>query len=166
MAIEITEAALEQKPLLRNLLELYNYDFSEFDGADVSEDGLYGYPPLEYYWNEPRRHAFLVRVYGRLAGFVLVSAHLPVPGRGEGRSIAEFFILRKYRRKGLGAEVARRIFDRFPGHWQVAQIAENQQATAFWRKVIDRYTGGNFAEVYVDDENWQGPVQIFENTSD
>jgi predicted acetyltransferase len=164
MSIEIKEASLDQKSILRNLLELYLYDFSEYIDIEVGEDGLYGYPPLEYYWNEPGRHAFLVRAGGRLAGFVLVRTHPPGPDGGEVRSIAEFFILRKYRRKGLGEEVARRIFDRFPGDWRVAQIVENPQATAFWRKVIDRYTGGRYTEVFVEDEHWRGPEQVFNNS--
>jgi hypothetical protein len=43
MNIEVTTATLKEKPILRNLMELYSYDFSEFDGADIADSGLYGY---------------------------------------------------------------------------------------------------------------------------
>ncbi len=45
--IEVTEA---DKPVVRNLLELYQHDFSEFDDRDVDAHGLYGYPYLDHYW--------------------------------------------------------------------------------------------------------------------
>jgi predicted acetyltransferase len=43
----------------------------------------------------------------------------------------------------------------------VGQIAENQPAISFWRKVIDRYSHANFQEYTLDNENWHGPVQTF-----
>ena len=53
-------------------MELYLYDFSEFDGADVDAQARYGYPYLDRYWEEAGRSPFLIRVDGVLAGFVLV----------------------------------------------------------------------------------------------
>lgn len=165
MNIEISEVPHESKPILRNLMELYCYDFSEIAGDDCNDNGLYGYPPLDLYWVESGRHAFFVRVDGRLAGFVLVkegSLYLEntidddVP-----MQIAEFFILRKYRRQGIGTQVAWKIFDRFPGRWEVAEIIENTNAQIFWRNIIGQYTNGQFDELYLDNERWHGPVQIF-----
>ena len=167
--IQVTPATTLDRPILRNLMELYLYDFSEMDGADVGPFGLYEYPYLDHYWTEPGRFPFLVRVEGQLAGFVLVTRYnyfgdeYNAPDGSRAWVIAEFFILRKYRRQGLGEEVARRTFERFPGPWQVGQIASNTHATAFWRKVIDRYTGGRYKETYLDTENWHGPVQTFDS---
>lgn len=39
MNVQIVEATIEDKPVLRRLLELYLYDFSQFDGSDVDEHG-------------------------------------------------------------------------------------------------------------------------------
>ncbi len=144
-------------------MELYLYDFSEFDGADLDEEACYGYPYLDRYWSEPGRSPFLIRVDGILAGFVLVFEHtfLDTPGH----MIAEFFILRKYRRLGVGRAAAFAAFDRFPGHWEISQISENVPAQFFWRKIIAEYTRGAFREIYLDDETWRGPVQTFENGS-
>jgi predicted acetyltransferase len=82
-------------------------------------------------------------------------------GLKDGWVIAEFFILRKYRHKGVGEYIARTIFDQFTGNWQVAQITENIAATAFWRKVIARYTLDNFQEYDLDNDHWRGPIQTF-----
>ena len=161
MTIEVSLASPADKPILRNLMELYLYDFREFDGADPEPDGLYGYPYLDLYWVEETRHPFLIRKDGKLAGFVLVTRYNYLSGEPDCWVIAEFFVLRKYRSSGVGEFVAQQVFDRFPGDWQVAQIAENGSATIFWRKVIQRYTGGKFQEVLLDGERWRGPVQMF-----
>jgi len=165
MIIEITPATITERPILRNLMELYQYDFSEFDGADLSPLGYYDYPYLDHYWVDPERMPFLVRVDGTLAGFALVARYNYLTGMKDNWVMAEFFVLRKYRRQGVGEYVARYIFDQFPGEWQVGQITENQAAAAFWRKVITRYTRENFREHKLDNDNWRGPVQIFSSPS-
>jgi predicted acetyltransferase len=75
--------------------------------------------------------------------------------------MAEFFVMRRYRRKGVGLAAASAIFDRFKGPWEVRQRDENVEATAFWRRVIAHYTGGRYQEVRWDDAAWTGPVQSF-----
>lgn len=161
MDLTITPAAPQEKYVLRNLMELYLYDFSEFDDADLGPHGLYEYPYIDHYWTENDRHPFLVRVDEYLAGFALVCRHSYFGGEDSAWVIAEFFILRKYRGRGIGEQVAVHLLNLFPGPWQVGQIDRNAPATAFWRKIIARYTQGNYQEVYLDDENWQGPVQSF-----
>jgi len=76
-------------------------------------------------------------------------------------SIGEFFILKKYRRQGVGRVVAHQVFDLFPGRWSVGQIENNCPAQAFWRKVISEYTHGDYQEIWQNDEEWKGPVQTF-----
>jgi predicted acetyltransferase len=161
MNIEVTPAATAERPIMRQLMELYQYDFSEFDGSDIGPFGLYDYPYLDHYWVEPERSPFLVRVNGNLAGFVLVARYNYLNGQKDTWVLAEFFIMRKYRHKGVGEYVARHIFDQFPGNWQVAQITENLSATAFWRKVITRYTHDNFQERDLNNDHWHGPIQMF-----
>jgi predicted acetyltransferase len=163
--IEINPATVSERPVLRHLMELYQYDFSEFDGADPGPFGLYDYPYLDHYWVEHERHPFLVRVDGNLAGFVLVARYNYLTGLKDTWVMAEFFIMRKYRRQGVGDHVARYIFNQFPGTWQVGQITENPSAIAFWRKVIAHYTQNNFQEYDLDNENWHGPVQAFVSPS-
>ncbi|MBN2147518.1 MAG: GNAT family N-acetyltransferase [Anaerolineales bacterium] len=161
MNLTVNPATEKDRPILRNLMELYLYDFSEFDGADVGPHGLFEYPYLDHYWTEEDRHPFLVRIDGRLAGFVLVLRYNYLTGQRDHWVIGEFFILRKYRKQGAGAQVAVYIFNLFPGPWQVGQVPENTPATAFWRKIIARYTHNQYQEVMLDNETWRGPVQVF-----
>jgi predicted acetyltransferase len=157
MKIQLERVEARDKPVLRRLLELYLYDFSEYDQADVSEHGLYEYEYLDHYWTEHGRFAYFLRVNGRLAGFALVRDR-EVEGRLV-HGLAEFFVLRKYRRQGTGSRFARRLFDLFPGRWQVAQEEANRPSQLFWRRVIGEYTYGQFTEISLPD--WHGPVQEF-----
>jgi len=114
---------------VRRLIQLYHHDFSEFDGADVDAHGEYLHPYFDEYWNDADRRAFLFRANGAWAGFAFVFT-------GDPHDIAEFFVLRKYRRQRLGSQAATWLFQRFPGRWTVRQQITNPAATAFWRSTI------------------------------
>jgi predicted acetyltransferase len=148
---------------LSRLMQLYAYDFSKIMGLDVGDDALFRVgDALSRCWSELWRHAFLCRVDGHLAGFVIVDERSRLTGDAEVMDVAELFVMRKYRRKGIGSVCAAHAFDLFPRKWEVRQQANNAAATAFWRRTIDRYTGGRFQETLLDDERWRGPVQSFD----
>ncbi|AWB44514.1 GNAT family N-acetyltransferase [Paenibacillus sp. CAA11] len=153
MKITVTPVLITEKSVLRNLLELYKYDFSEFDPEDVNEHGLYDYPYLDYYWTEDGRHPFFIKVDGNLAGLALVRT---IDGM---YAMAEFFVMKKYRCSGVGRYAAGFLFDQFPGEWKVSELDSNFPAQAFWRKVIGEYTAGSFYEICEAD--WDGPIQRF-----
>jgi predicted acetyltransferase len=161
MNVQLRVPVRSERHLLRRLMELYLYDFSEFDDSDVDEHGIYGYGDLDYFWFEPTHAAFLLTVDDKLAGFVLVDNDVMVAGSE--RAITEFFVMRKYRRQGVGTQVAVEVFDRFPARWEVAVLGDNTPAQSFWRRVITQYTGGDFQEIVLDNETWTGPVFFFDN---
>ncbi len=163
MNVRIDPASPDARGVLTALFELYVYDFSEILGLDVEDDGRFRLPSLDAYWTDPRCHAFLARVDDRLAGFALIPARSRLTGDESVCDVAELFVMRKYRRRGVGGEVARALFDRFRGPWEVRQKAANHAATAFWLRTIDRYTGGRFEDLSLDDERWQGPAQRFDS---
>jgi predicted acetyltransferase len=151
MQVELMTARVDDKPVIANLLQLYLHDFSEFAGWAINEHGLFDYPWLDHYWRDPARFPFLIRVDGELAGFALV--HTSGQEGPQVHHLAEFFVLRKFRRMGVGETAARQLFDRMPGSWSVAQMDRNVVAQHFWRKVIHRYTGGAFTERHDDDRD-------------
>ena len=55
-ALQIIEASIDDVSVLRNLLQLYVYDFSEIEGYDLNEHGLYKYRYLDNYWSEEDRY--------------------------------------------------------------------------------------------------------------
>ena len=50
--------------------------------------------------------------------------------------MAEFFIARRYRKRGVGAAVAREIWRRIPGAWEVRVMEGNEPARAFWAAAV------------------------------
>jgi predicted acetyltransferase len=158
---QIIPAGVEHRDLLYGLMDLYLYDFSEYTNEDCDEKGSFHDGNLFRYWIEPDRFPFLILVDGKYAGFVLVrDQHKPGDPQVT-HYIAEFFVMRKYRRMRVGQRAAWAVFDRFPGRWFIAQVEENLPAQSFWRKIIGDYTQGNYQETRV--EEWEGPVQIFES---
>lgn len=163
--INVRVAGLEDKPLLRALAEFYLYDFSEFTAEDLDAAGRFAYEGFDGYWTEPGRTPYLVSVDGHPAGFAFVHQHLSLRDGAPVTDMAEFFVMRKYRRTHVGETLAGAVFDRHPGPWQVRELAKNLPAQAFWRTIIGRYTGGGFDEQTFDDDRHRGPVQYFESTT-
>ena len=139
-------AANEHKPVLENLMQFYVYDFSEFIKYDVENTGLFApYPHLEDYWKEGSyKYPYIIKVDEKYAGFVLVK--FIESGERNYFSIAEFFIMKKYRREGIGKAIAFRIFNLHTGEWEVFQKDTNKPAQLFWNKIINEYTKGQFKE--------------------
>lgn len=157
--------------VLHNLMQLYLYDFSallcEGEEGYVNEQGLFELDfDLRRYVERRGYWGYLARVGERWAGFALISdkADKAPPGTS-GRNVDEFFVLRCFRRRGIGRQMAERVFDTYRGFWQIGEIGPNRAAQAFWRRVIDRYTGGRFVEFVAEEE--QGPIvwQTFDSST-
>jgi predicted acetyltransferase len=146
MNYDLILASKEYKNTIRNLMQFYIYDFSEFVQCDVEEDGLYGaYPYLEDYWKEEKhRFPYVIKQDKKYVGFVLVR-FIELEERNY-FSIAEFFIMKKYRKEGIGKAVAKQIFNLHRGQWEVYQLESNYPAQIFWNKVIDEFTKGKFKD--------------------
>jgi predicted acetyltransferase len=141
MNLEILPALPEQQAIVANLLELYIYDFSEIMELHLGAEGRFGYAQLPLYWQEANRYAFLVILNGHWAGFVFVRRGSQISGDENIWDMAEFFILRGYRRLGIGSKVAHEIWKKFPGNWEVRVIDENQKAKAFWERACSESIG-------------------------
>lgn len=161
--VEVIHASDESyRTVLGNLFALYVYDFSEYTGADVHDSGSYEVRQADY-WNDAFPHRYLAKVDGKIAGFALVRRGSPLDDDAGASYVEEFFVLRKYRRRGVGRALARHVFAAFRGRWQVAVLRNNTPAQAFWRVTIGGLTGGRYEERDRDDERWRGPVLLFDN---
>ena len=142
MEIQLTRIPEAQKPVLRQLLEFYCYDFSEFIYLELDEEGYFNYPYLDHYWIEEDRHPFFILRDNVIVGFVLVNRHGFIQKKEEGYTMAEFFVMRGHRRRGIGIQAAHLAFDLFPGKWEVAQQLSNQASVHFWDDCISTYLNG------------------------
>ena len=125
--IALIPATKAERPALDNLMQLYIYDSSELRLLDVADDGRFPDYPLDAYWEDAGRHPLLLRVDGRLAGFALVSEGSRLTGAPGVFDMAEFFVMRRFRRKGVGLAAASAAFDRFKGPWEIRQHDESRR---------------------------------------
>ena len=159
--IEVILAKAEQQPTVANLLQLYAHDFSEFYNVEIELNGRFGYPPLPLYWSEPDRYPFLVKIGGNLAGFVLVKRGSEISGNLLVWNMAEFFVLRAYRRRGIGTQIANEVWRRFPGLWEIRVMPSNVPAHPFWERAISRFTGEKIDPVFAEKDGRQWAIYSF-----
>jgi predicted acetyltransferase len=143
--IKLERVTPDKQQILHNIMQFYIYEFSSFiPTIKLEVNGAYQPFNLSSYWQQQNEHAFFIKLDSDLIGFALVECGI----NGEPHSINEFFVMKKYNGKGYGALTAIKIFNMFPGPWKITQIATNYPAQAFWRKVINQYTNGNYYEYY------------------
>jgi predicted acetyltransferase len=93
-------------------------------------------------------------------GFAMV-AH---GSAGAGRAtvdyrMAEFFVTRAARRRGVGRSAVELILNRFAGRWEITEYLRNPVAVSFWRRVVANYTQGRYQERVTNGE----VRQVFES---
>jgi predicted acetyltransferase len=139
VSLDVRRAEPAQVAIVDHLLEFYCHDLAEYFLLDADEDGRYRYPPVRV-WNDTAD--VLLASLGRIpVGFAIVAPSDPLTG-APGRDLQEFFVVRRHRRAGLGADFANRVWDRYPGEWLVRVFHGNVPALPFWRRVIDLRTQG------------------------
>lgn len=141
--IQLTPATLDDYPVVQNLARFYAYDMSEYAGKnpgwEVSENGLYECIDFRKYWDQDANaFPFLIRYEGELAGFAIINKQGSDPQIDF--VMAQFFIMRKFKRQGIGRWAAYQCFDQFPGTWEVMVFPGNEGAYRFWRAAIKKYS--------------------------
>lgn len=148
MRVEMSDVEPTDLPIVLNLVPHYVYDMSEWMGWNCNADGTYdGCDDLPEYLSEPWGSLYVLRVNDRLAGFTSVRRLSESPASFD---MGEFFVIRKFRRKGVGKEAAEQLFERFRGDWQIRCFVENTPAVEFWRSVVSSYSRGEYRESIED----------------
>jgi predicted acetyltransferase len=76
--------------------------------------------------------------------------------------VAEFFVLRRYRRAGVGRRAALLLWNRLPGKWTVRVVDENASGRAFWRAVVAEAASNTMVETTRQDPTRTWRVYSFE----
>jgi predicted acetyltransferase len=166
--VQVAVAGIDERGIIANLIQLYLHDFSEILGgtnrADrvvLGADGRFADYPLDPWWRDPECIPLIIRAGGRLAGFALLNTH-GHSGLPTDRNMAEFFIVRAFRRTGTGAAAAHAIFSGWPGQWELSVIRPNIAAMAFWRRAVGSAPGVSvITESEKSDAIWDGTILRF-----
>lgn len=132
-------------PILRNLFELYLHDMAEWFEFDTSSEGNFSFPTQQEVWDKGVDVHFIysgeIPIAFGLVG--LAEKYDETPAR---KDVDEFFVVRRYRRSGLGREFANYLWRQYPGPWLVRVYQRNLPAVPFWRSSIAAYTDGSYDE--------------------
>jgi predicted acetyltransferase len=127
----------DSAPTLDNLFELYAYDFSEHMPLQIKASGRFELTPGDVWWTRSDHFAYFIKFRGELAGFALLRGGSRVTNTPEVMDVAEFFVLRSIRGKGIGRIAAHALFRTFPGAWEVRVRRSNVAAMQFWSRVAE-----------------------------
>jgi len=150
-AIQPSEA-----PVLERLLQLYAHDFSEHVALELRADGSFALPPLEKWWHGADHFPFFIRADEKLCGFALVRQGSRAGGASEVMDVAEFFVVRGARGKGIGRAAAHELFRHFTGPWEIRVRQSNTAALHFWSRTLQAWSGSAVAPraFAVDGVDW------------
>ncbi|HNY32794.1 MAG TPA: hypothetical protein PKO15_18060 [Fibrobacteria bacterium] len=131
-------------PVWDRLMQAYEFEFS----------GITGKLPDRY-----GRMMLDTELSERTSGWILWEQGLPVGlaaihDHGEHREVSEFYVVGSRRHAGLGRELARSVFARFPGGWVVKQLVAATSAQAFWRRALATLPCQDLSEDLFQDPYW------------
>jgi len=154
--MKVIKSKLSTKETVQNLMQLYLHDLSEFSDDQINCEGQFDYGEyFHLYWEDKDRLPYLCIDNDSPIGFALVRKLSK-----RSFSMAEFFILKTHRGKGIATLFAHEIFKLHHGQWSVAEIESNLPAQTFWRKTIGLFTDNHYEEVWSSSQPI-GPMQIF-----
>ncbi len=153
--LSISKIGPESDVILQNLFEFYMHDLAEAFELDTQPDGSYSYDTSSI-WARGF-DAYLAKIGDSIAGFALIGSADEWLGDIGGHDIHEFFVIRRYRRSGLGQRMATYFWNQQPGPWLVRVLERNAPAVAFWRTAISVHSRGAYKEEarMVDGRAWR-----------
>lgn len=139
--ISLEPIARDRESTLRNLLELYAHDFSEHVPLPIKASGRFEVALNEVWWTREDHFAYFIQLGAELAGFALVRAGSRVTDAPEVMDVAEFFVLRGVRARGVGRAAAHALFRAFSRPWEIRVRRTNGAALQFWSRVAHSWLG-------------------------
>jgi len=165
--VTVRSAKQADKPQLDSLMQQYLMEFSSFEANLRPDDsGRFVYPYLDAYWQDPNRYPFLLKLQEETVGFALCRYDIDPANGQQYMELAEFFVLSKWRRNKIGESAASKLWELFPGYWEIRVMAENKGAIPFWQSTIDGYTKSKFSEKSIQELRASWIVFRFESASD
>ena len=111
--------------------------------VEANPSGSYPYD-TSVIW-EQGYDAYLAKVGDSVAGFALVGSADEYLSEVGAHDVHEFFVLRRFRRDGIGRQMAIHLWNKYRGEWLVRVLEANAPALAFWRAAIAGFPLGPFA---------------------
>ncbi len=136
MQIELMRTDATATELIANLYQFYAYESSDWEDEEVESDGRFyiHHAHLARYWQEPDWSASLILVDGFIAGFLLVERS-ELPGI-DAKEFADLFILRKYRRRGIGRALFQQLVCASGEPWVISLYRDDPLGMPFAQALL------------------------------
>ncbi len=160
--VTLRAAHADDETLFDRLLQFYAYEFSALEAPgtgwiDLDSAGRYNVH-LRRVPCAAGAGSHLILWHDKVAGFATIDRLNP-SGLGCDWNVAEFFVLAKYRRNGIGTAAIVAMLAGRPGCWEAAVMPDNARGLAFWRQALRPWGA---AEVFGGGDRWTGrPVLRF-----
>lgn len=129
---------ISDRERLWNIFQKYLYEMTAYYDMEMDEAGNYPYKYFDAYFGEPGRKALFIYDGETLVGFVMINAYSCL-GDPIDYAIGEFTIFPRFRRRHLGLEAIERVFERYPGRWEIKYCNENKAAQRLWNRAAQGY---------------------------
>lgn len=130
--VKLEPVTIEFKEKLKNLMNLYLHDLSEFaSDIKINEDGKFEYDGIELYFKSEDLKPFFITYKGEVAGFVLLNTGKYIP-KDRDYVVHELFVLRYFRKKGIANTAIKNLLEIYKGKYEIGQISSNKLAVNFW----------------------------------
>ncbi|WP_179281108.1 GNAT family N-acetyltransferase [Paenibacillus sp. XY044] len=158
--MKITRVEKSDKDILKQLIALFLHDLSEFnrDLEMNSSNGLFEFDVLDWFFEKDGLTPYFIYKKDKIIGFILLQSGPFSNQKFADYVLNSFFILKKYRRQGLGKEACKAFFTQLPGRYAVSQIKTNTPAIQFWRNIYESF----YIEFYEKEELEEGHEVIYQ----
>ena len=137
MKDRITINHFDDKDGFYDLFQLYLSDLSQYNhNIVVDEKGLYPASWIDTDWDLPEFIPLRIEQNQSTCGFIILSKK-PLSKPGTEWCIQEFFILRKFRNRGIGRASIEQLFATYSGSYSMAVMKDNVPAKLFWEEALD-----------------------------
>jgi len=158
--INLEQVTLKKKTKLESLMNLYLHDLSEFaSDLKINEDGKFKYDGFELYFTSEDLKPFFITYHDEMVGFVLLNTGKYVPSDID-YTIHEVFLLRGFRKKGIGTVAIKKLFELYKGKYNIVQLGNNKIAIDFWKNFY-KIEGLKYTETKEIVDNFECCTQIF-----
>lgn len=139
-AVTLKEVLQTEKTILKNLYSLYLHDLSNFTSMiEIGANGSFEFEGLEKFWGVDGLSPYFIQLDDSIIGFILLLER-PFLKKEYDLGVNDIFILNKYRGKGIGKQVIKKIFQERHGKYFVIELIENKSAVSFWKKIYSEFS--------------------------
>jgi len=141
----LVKACDSEKNALKNMFQLYLHDLSAYTtNLNINADGIFENNDIDTYYEKDTLIPMVIQHNNMISGFILLNTP-PYASQGYNYYINDFFVLRKFRGKGVGNTAAEELFRAYPGKYAMVQLIKNDVAINFWKRVLNE-NGFEFEE--------------------